>query len=111
MLTKEANDLIDKLVASIEKNGIQADKNIPEIQKIREFALKENDPLVTRGLRLAWQHLEGHETFTLNYLIEDDENATAEDNLVHMLNLCRKSDNSYNRDELREMTNLLQEMP
>jgi hypothetical protein len=67
--------------------------------------------LVTRALRLAWQHLESNETFALNYLLEEDENATSDDNLLYMLNLCLKSENTYNRDELREMTNQLQEMP
>ena len=111
MHTKEANELLEKLIATIEKNGIQPEANIPAIQKIREFALKENDPLVTRALRLAWHHLESNETFALNYLLEEDENATSDDNLLYMLNLCLKSENTYNRDELREMTNQLQEMP
>lgn len=111
MLTSEANEKLKKLIASIEKGGIQPEKNIPEIQAIREYALKENDPLVTRALRLAWQHLESKGTFELNFLLEEDENATAEDNLVYMLNLCLKSENTYNRDELREMTNQLQETP
>lgn len=111
MLTPEANEQLTKLISGIEKNGIQADKNIPAIQSIREFALKENDPLVTRALRLAWQHLESNDTFQLNFLEEEDETATAEDNLIYLLNLCLKSENTYNRDELREMTNQLQEMP
>lgn len=111
MLTSEANEKLKKLISSIEKAGIQPEKNIPEIQAIREFALKENDPLVTRALRLAWQHLESKGSFELNFLLEEDENATAEDNLVYMLNLCLKSENTYNRDELREMTNQLQETP
>lgn len=110
MNTESANKELDKLIKDIEKNGIQPDKNIPVIQKIREAALAENDPLVTRALRLAWQHLENNGAFELNFLQEDDENATPEENLIYMLNLCVKSENTYNRDELREMTNMLQQM-
>jgi hypothetical protein len=110
MLTEAANKELDKLIADIEKKGIDTANNIPAIQKIREYALKEEDPLVTRALRLAWQHLEGNDNFELNYLLEEDENATPVDNLLYLLSLCRKSENTYNRDELREMTNQLQKM-
>lgn len=110
MNTETANKELEKLIKDIEKNGIQADKNIPVIQKVRESALAENDPLVTRALRLAWQHLESNGTFDVNYLQEEDENATPADNLIYMLSLCVKSENTYNRDELREITNQLQQM-
>lgn len=110
MQTEAANKELNKLIADIEKNGIQPETQIPAIQKIRDYALKENDPLVTRALRLAWQHLESNGDFTLNFLAEEDENATSTDNLVYMLSLCIKSENTYNRDELREMTNQLQEL-
>jgi hypothetical protein len=110
MNTESANKELDTLIGDIEKNGIQPENQITRIQKIRESALKENDPLITRALRLTWQHMESSGGFTLNYLLEEDEDATPQDNLVYMLSLCRKSDNTYNRDELREMTNMLQEM-
>ena len=35
MHTKEANELLEKLIATIEKNGIQPEANIPAIPKIR----------------------------------------------------------------------------
>lgn len=120
MVTENGNKALDQLIADIEKNGIQPEKNIEAIQKIREYALKENDPLVTRALRMAWQHLEANESFSLNYLREAEEieegeepeyeNATPEENLLYLLSLCRKSENTYNRDELRAMTNRLQEI-
>jgi hypothetical protein len=110
MVTEQANKDLDKLISDIEKNGIVPDKNIAAIQKIREYALKESDPLVTRALRLAWQHIEGNDGFELNYLAEEDENATPTDNLLYLLSLCKKSENTYNRDELREMTNMLQRL-
>jgi hypothetical protein len=107
MVTAEANKLLDKLTQDIEKNGISPEKNIVVIQQIREFALKENDPLITRALRLLWQHLESNSAFQLTFLEESD---SPEENMLYMLNLCKKSENTYNRDELREMTNLLQEL-
>lgn len=106
MQSAEANKALERLIKDIEKNGIESDILIPEIQKVREFALAEKDPLLARGLRLTWQHLENNEGFHIAFL-EDAE--TQEENLSYFLSLCIKSDNTYNRDEIREITNLLQE--
>jgi len=72
MRTAEANTILEKIQKQVEKNGIQPDKLIPLLQQAREFALKEEDPLLTRALRLCWQHLEANEAFDLTYL-EDGE--------------------------------------
>lgn len=105
MQNAEANKIIDSLLQIVESDGIQPDKLIEPLQKAREFALAENDPLVTRALRLAWQHIESNEEFQVAFL---EEAETQEENLSYFLSLVRKSDNTYNRDELREMTNILQ---
>lgn len=107
MQTEKANEILEKLATGIEKKGIQTDVLIPELQKVREFALQENDPLLARSLRVLWQHLENNEGFALAYL-EDVE--SPEENLQHLINLYIKSGNTYNRDEIREMTNLMQAM-
>lgn len=107
MNTAEANKILESILKDTEKSGINSEKFIPLLQKAREYALKENDPLVTRALRLLWQHLEGNEGFQLSFL---EEAETQEENFSYFISLCIKSDNTYNRDELREMTNLLQEM-
>ncbi len=107
MRTPEANSILEKVIQSVENNGIDAGAIIPELQKAREFALKEEDPLVTRALRLAWQHLEANDTFDID-LAEDIE--TIEENFVYFLQLCLRCENSLNRDELREMTTSLQQL-
>ena len=107
MRTTEANDLINSVIDSVEKSGINADKIISPLQAAREHALTENDPLVTRALRLAWQHVEANEAFDIE-LAEEIE--TPEENFVYFLSLIVRSDNALNRDELRVMTNQLQQV-
>jgi hypothetical protein len=105
MQSNEANAILEKIQKSVDKSGIDADSIIPQLQKAREYALKDNEPLLTRALRLAWQHLEANGGFEISYL-EDAE--SQEENFSYMLSLMIKSDNNYNRDELREITNLMQ---
>jgi hypothetical protein len=95
------------VIASVEKSGILADKIISPLQSAREHALKENDPLVTRALRLAWQHIEANEAFEIE-LAEEIE--TPEENFVYFLSLIVRCENALNRDELRVMTNQLQQV-
>lgn len=106
MRNPKGNEILKSVIKEIEANGIQT-AIIPSIQEAREIAKAENDPLITRALRLAWQHIESTEYFEAP-LAEEIE--TAEDNLVFFLSLCVKSDNDINRDELRIMTNQLQEL-
>jgi hypothetical protein len=105
MRTEKANALIEKAITIVEKDGIIADKIISLLQDAREFALKEEDPLVSRALRLAWQHLEANDSFTID-LAEDIEDET--ENFIYFLSLCAKCENEINRTELREMTNNMQ---
>ena len=105
MRTEKANTIIEKAIKSVEKDGIVADKLIPFLQEAREFALKEEDPLLARALRLAWQHLESNDTFAVD-LAEDIEDET--ENFIYFLSLCAKCENEINRTELREMTNNMQ---
>ena len=107
MKTAKANEILDKALTELSKAGIKPESLIPNLQKAREYALKEEDPLVTRALRLAWQHLEANNGFLLAFL-EDAE--TQEENLEFFLSLCIRCENDRNRDELREMTNMLQEI-
>ena len=77
------------------------------MQEVRSLAKSENDPLLTRALRLAWQHIEANDYFEIP-LAEEIE--SAEENFVFFLSLCLKSDNEINREELRAMTSQLQEL-
>ena len=107
MKTAKANEILDAAMAEMAKSGMKSKKLIPHLQEAREIALKEEDPLVTRALRLAWPHLESNGEFGLAFL---EEAETQEENLEFFLSLCVRSENERNRDELREMTNMLQEM-
>lgn len=106
MRNPKGNEIIKKLIADVEKNGITHSLIAP-LQEVRELAKNENDPLLTRALRLAWQHIESTDYFEIP-LAEEIE--TAEENLTFFLSLCLKSENEINREELRAMTSQLQEL-
>ncbi len=114
MTSPEAQKLIDRILKDIRKNGIDTEVLVPEFQKLREFALEAQDPLVTRTLRLIWQHLENNSGFEYSIPANEEEETEGIDDpaeaLIYIVELIKHSDNKYNRDEIRQITNDLQGM-
>lgn len=69
------NKYAQKLIEKIQKNVLQGKFNVEEIvtdlKKIREYSLEEQNPVVTKALRLAYEHLEENNAFLIG--IPDDE--------------------------------------
>ena len=65
MRFEEANKLIDKLLKAIDKNGVN-EKLTADLKKLREWALKEEDPLVTKVIRLSYEYIEENECFDIS---------------------------------------------
>jgi len=61
----EAQKIITKLQGSLHKNGIEAKKLAEELKKLRQFAIDEEDPTLTKVIRLTYEHLEENDTFNI----------------------------------------------
>lgn len=75
----ENNNAI-KLIEKLQKNILQDKFNIQEsvatLKQIREYSLIEKKPVVTKALRLAYEHLENNDAFLI--AIPEDENLEEE---------------------------------
>jgi hypothetical protein len=111
MRIEKANTLIKKMQSSLEKNGFDAEALIKDLKTLRPFAQEEEDPLVTKSLRFAYQHLEENGTFDIEIVVDEDEegnpikmeDADDKENMLYYLQLLLDSANEYNRNELREI--------
>lgn len=102
MKSSKANELIDKIIKEIETNSVVAANLIPLFKELREMAKTEQDPLITRSIRLVYEHLEANSGWEFQTLEESEE---VEENLSYLVSLYAKSENKYNRDEIREIAN------
>ncbi|MCC6818070.1 MAG: hypothetical protein IT245_04160 [Bacteroidia bacterium] len=102
MKNQKANELIDKILKEIEKNSVNAETLIPMFKELRDMAKSEEDPLITRSLRLVYEHLENNNGWEFQTLEDSEE---VEENLSYLVSLYAKSENKYNRDEIREIAN------
>jgi len=106
----QANLKITELISALEKE-FKAESIISALTEIRELALKETDPLLVKTCRLAYEYIQENDCF--NYTVEKEEDdegeefliepGTDSENLTYLLQLMQKSDNTFNRDEIKEM--------
>lgn len=71
MENKYAQKLIEKIQKEILLEKFEIESIISDLKKIREYSMEEKNPVVTKALRLAYEHLESNNAFLIN--IPDDE--------------------------------------
>jgi len=116
MRTATANKKLDAIIEKVENQGIQAENLIEDLKDLRASALKEQDPLVTKVLRLAYEYLTENESFDVQAQYEEDEEGDEypleiedKENLLYLLNLLKNADHKINREEIKDYRTALKE--
>ena len=109
MKTISANEKLDAIIASVEKSGLKATKLIDNLKDLRELALKEQDPLVVKVLRLTYEFIAENKVFDVQAQYEEDEEGNEypieiedKDNLLYLLNLLKNAEHKINREEIKD---------
>lgn len=112
----EANKKLDTIIEKVNKKGLKADKLVEDLKELREFALKEQDPLVTKVIRLTYEFLIDKGTFDVQAQFEEDEEGGEfpieiedKDNLLYLLTLLKNADHKVNREEIKDYRTALKE--
>jgi len=63
--------LINKIQLDLFKKGFEAEVLVADLKKLREYSLEENNPVLTKAIRLAYEHIEANGAFLIP--IPDDE--------------------------------------
>jgi hypothetical protein len=116
MKTGAANIKLDSIIANVEKKGLSAKGLIDDLKELRELALKEQDPLVVKVLRLTYEFLTENEGFDVQAQYEEDEEGNEypieideKENLLYLLNLLKNADHKINREEIKDYRTALKE--
>ncbi len=80
MENKQALKLIEKIQKELFKDNFEVSEIVADLKKLREITLELNNPVVTKALRLAYEHLENNNGFFIG--IPDDEPVDSKD--VHV---------------------------
>ena len=112
-----ANIKLDAIIKNVEKDGVNASNLIEDLKELREYALKEKDPLVTKVLRLSYEFIGEKKSFAVQAQYEEDEEENEypieiedNDNLLYLLTLLQKADHKINREEIKDYSTALKEV-
>ncbi len=104
-----ANKKLETIISKVEKDGVASKGLIEDLKELRQFALKEQDPLVTKVLRLTYEYLQANENFAVQAQYEEDEEGNEypieiedNDNLLYLLNLLKNAEHKINREEIKD---------
>jgi hypothetical protein len=114
MKLEAANLKLEKIIKKVEKNGLKAKNIVDDLKELREFALKEQDPLVTKVLRLSYEYINENNSFGVQAQYEEDEEDNEypieiedNDNFLYLLKLLLRSDHKVNREEIKDYRSAL----
>ncbi|MBL1279930.1 MAG: hypothetical protein COA33_006645 [Fluviicola sp.] len=114
MKLEAANKKLNSIIKKVEKDGVKAKKLVEDLKELRTFALEEQDPLVTKVLRLSYEFLTENTAFNVQAQYEEDEEENEypieiedNDNLLYLLNLLLRSDHKINREEIKDYRSAL----
>lgn len=83
MENKYAVKLIEKIQKKLLQDEFNVEFIVDNLKQIREYSLEEKNPVVTKALRLAYEHIETHNAFLIAIPEDepfDDEHITNENN-------------------------------
>ncbi|AWH85721.1 hypothetical protein HYN59_11650 [Flavobacterium album] len=80
MENPSAQKLINKIQLDLFKKGFDAETLVADLKKLREFSMEEANPVLTKAIRLAYEHVEENGAFLIP--IPDDEPVDEDTELV-----------------------------
>jgi len=109
MKNPKNKELFDKAI-KIAQDGKDVTDAIPVLMQLREASKEANDPLVTKVLRLASQHIENNGSFDLAQYFEEEPLPDDMSNLEYFLQLVADSENKFNREELAQFRDIFNQL-
>ncbi|SHI50229.1 hypothetical protein SAMN04488096_102140 [Mesonia phycicola] len=118
MNNPKAQKIIKKILDDLDHAGIITNTLVEDLKQLRPYAVEEKLPVVAKAIRLTCEHLE--ETFTFDIPIPEDEpiegeeaefqnqEFNADESLMYLINLIKRSDNPVNIEEIRIYNEALQ---
>lgn len=116
MKIPEANKKLESIIKKVEKDGLSAKNLIEDLKELRGYALQEQDPLVTKVLRLSYEYISENGSFDVQAQYEEDEEGNEypleiedTENFLYLLNLLLRSDHKVNREEIKDYRTALKQ--
>ncbi|HBK82732.1 MAG TPA: hypothetical protein DDZ41_03910, partial [Flavobacterium sp.] len=80
MQNKQAVLLIEKIQKEILQNKFQVLSIVEDLKNVRQLTMEENNPVLTKSLRLVYEHLEKNNAFLIEIPKDDFSEDDTESN-------------------------------
>ncbi|MCA0427179.1 MAG: hypothetical protein LCH37_07060 [Bacteroidetes bacterium] len=98
-------EIVAKIKAELALESYSNEKIVELLQELREFFKAHlNEPGLVRMIRLAYEDIEANGDYSFIFLEEEDSKG----NLEYLVDLLADYNNKYNREELREIRDLME---
>lgn len=94
MQNKQAIQLIEKIQKEIFQNKFDISSTVEDLKKVREITMELNNPVLTKALRLAYEHLEENDAFLIE--IPNDEPIGEDSDLENTIYSTEHNEESLN---------------
>lgn len=109
MKTEVGNQKLEALIKKVDKSGVATKGLVDDLKALRVVAKEEEDPLVTKVLRLMYEFIDENKTFAVEGQYDEDEEGNEyplevedDENLSYLLNLLLRADHKINREEIKD---------
>ena len=117
MENSNAQKIIKALQSEVITNGINASTIVPELKKLREFALIEEKPYLVKALRLACEHIDENNDFLIGIpsdepieeTVEIKSESSANESFTYFISLMLDLDNKHNVADLKDYNQQFQQ--
>lgn len=113
-----AIQLLDKIEADLNRNGIITNTLVTDLKELRPYAIEEEDPTLTKVIRLTYELLENTGGFEVAMPVEVDEEgvameaeeSTPTETMLYLVSIMRNAKNPINREDLFQFRDNLKEL-
>ncbi|MDB0063030.1 hypothetical protein N9F27_02920 [Crocinitomicaceae bacterium] len=109
MKTEVGNQKLEALIKKVDKSGVATKGLVDDLKALRAVAKEEEDPLVTKVLRLMYEFIMENQSFAVEGQYDEDEEGNEyplevedDENLSYLLNLLLRADHKINREEIKD---------
>ncbi|MGB8705528.1 MAG: hypothetical protein WCD31_10905 [Gillisia sp.] len=117
MKNPKAQKLLNKIHRDLNQDGLDIERMVRDLKDLRPFAIEEENPLLTKVIRLTYEHLANYNTFDIaipeDEPLDDEEEissestTTPEESLDYLLSLMDDTTIKNNISDLREYRDAL----
>lgn len=116
MKSPKANAKLESIIKKVEKDGLEAKNLVEDLKELRAYAIEEQDPLVTKVLRLSYEYITENSSFDVQAQYEQDEEENEypieiedKENFLYLLNLLIRCEHKVNREEIKDYRTALKQ--